>query len=98
MAHPEYSAPLLPVHVLCGWKVCYISEDYWRRHGRRPAVKVSLCLAADKVFGIPRYAETIEVGVGLLLLLLLLPVTAFDAVTTDFKGYMSVRSSKQFTC
>lgn len=25
-------------------------------------MKVSLCLAADKVFGIPRYAETIEVG------------------------------------
>jgi sulfide:quinone oxidoreductase len=43
-----------------GQKVCYISEDYWRCHGRRPAVKVSLCLAADKVFGIPRYAETIE--------------------------------------
>jgi hypothetical protein len=42
--------------------VCYISEDYWRRHGRRPDVKVSLCLAADKVFGIPRYAETIEVS------------------------------------
>lgn len=25
-------------------------------------MKVSLCLAADKVFGIPRYAETIEVS------------------------------------
>jgi hypothetical protein len=43
-------------------QVCYISEDYWRRHGRRPDVQVSLCLAADKVFGIPRYAETIQVG------------------------------------
>lgn len=44
-------------------QVCYISEDYWRRHNRRPDVKVSLCLPASKVFGIPRYAETIEVGV-----------------------------------
>lgn len=47
-------------------QVCYISEDHWRRHGRRPGdIKVSLCLAADKVFGIPRYAETIEVRRGL---------------------------------
>lgn len=48
-------------------QVCYISEDYWRRHGRRegpnPDVKVSLCLAAPTVFGIPRYAETIKVGI-----------------------------------
>lgn len=41
--------------------MCYISEDHWRRHGRREDINVTLCMPGDRVFGIPRYAETIEV-------------------------------------
>lgn len=43
-----------------GHKVCYIAEDQLRRAGKRPAVGVTLALAGDKVFGIPRYAATIQ--------------------------------------
>jgi sulfide:quinone oxidoreductase len=43
-----------------GHKVCYISEDHFRRAGRRGAIDVTLAMAGDKVFGVPRYAATIE--------------------------------------
>jgi NADPH-dependent 2,4-dienoyl-CoA reductase/sulfur reductase-like enzyme len=43
-----------------GHKVCYISEDHFRRAGRRPDVAVTLALAGDRIFGVPRYAETIQ--------------------------------------
>lgn len=40
--------------------MCYIAEDHFRREGRRPAVSVTLAMAADKIFGVPRYATTIQ--------------------------------------
>ncbi|KIY99789.1 sulfide quinone reductase-like protein [Monoraphidium neglectum] len=43
-----------------GHKVCYIAEDYLRREGRRGHVSVTLAMAADRMFGIPRYSQTIE--------------------------------------
>ncbi|KAI8470279.1 MAG: hypothetical protein J3K34DRAFT_421158 [Monoraphidium minutum] len=47
-----------------GHKVCYISEDNFRRRGLRegpePSVRVTLAMAGDKIFGIPRYAATIQ--------------------------------------
>ncbi|WIA37719.1 hypothetical protein OEZ86_014601 [Tetradesmus obliquus] len=43
-----------------GQKACYISEDYLRRQGRRDKVSVSFCTPAERIFGIPRYAATIE--------------------------------------
>jgi len=43
-----------------GHKVCYIAEEQFRRAGKRPAVGVTLALAGDKIFGIPRYAATIQ--------------------------------------
>lgn len=47
-----------------GHKVCYISEDHFRREGLRegpsPKVSVTLAMAGDKIFGIPRYAATIQ--------------------------------------
>jgi sulfide:quinone oxidoreductase len=43
-----------------GHKVCYIAEDAFRRRGVRGDVSVTLAMAADKIFGVPRYAETIS--------------------------------------
>ena len=44
--------------------MCYIAEDHFRREGLRPKVSVTLAMAADKIFGIPRYAATIQQVVG----------------------------------
>ena len=43
-----------------GQKACYLSEDYLRREGRRPAVDVTFCVPGEKILAIPRYMPTIE--------------------------------------
>ncbi|WIA22774.1 hypothetical protein OEZ85_001172 [Tetradesmus obliquus] len=43
-----------------GHKVCWLSEDYLRRHGRRPAVKVTYVTPSARVLGLQRYLPTIE--------------------------------------
>jgi sulfide:quinone oxidoreductase len=41
-------------------QVCYISEDHFRRAGTRKDINVTLAMAGDRIFGIPRYAATIQ--------------------------------------
>jgi hypothetical protein len=43
-----------------GHKACWLSEDYLRKHGRRPDVKVTYVTPSAKVLGLQRYLPTIE--------------------------------------
>lgn len=40
--------------------MCYISDDYLRRSGKRDKVQVTFASANDKIFGVPRYVNTIN--------------------------------------
>lgn len=56
-----FTHPNTPVK--CGGapqKICYLAEDYFRKHGVRDKVNVILCHAKDKIFEVQRYRETLE--------------------------------------
>lgn len=49
--------------VKCGGapqKICYLAEDYFRRHGVRDKIDVIFTLAGPRIFAIDRYREILE--------------------------------------
>ncbi len=40
-------------------KVMYLAEDFFRRAGLRDTVEIHFCTSAQKIFGIPKYAEAL---------------------------------------
>uniref|UniRef100_A0AC34GX22 Peptidase S1 domain-containing protein n=1 Tax=Panagrolaimus sp. ES5 TaxID=591445 RepID=A0AC34GX22_9BILA len=40
-------------------KICYIAEDYWRRHGKRDGIEVSYNTTLGKVFAVEKYANVL---------------------------------------
>ena len=40
-------------------KICYLAEDYWRKHGIRDKVEISYNTTLPKIFGIEVYAKSL---------------------------------------
>lgn len=40
-------------------KICYLAEDYWRKHGVRDNVKVVFASASGVIFSVPQYANSL---------------------------------------
>ena len=56
-----FTHPNTPVK--CGGapqKICYLAEDYFRKHGVRDHIDVVFCHAGAKIFAVDRYRETLE--------------------------------------
>ena len=56
-----FTHPNTPVK--CGGapqKICYLAEDYFRKHGVRDNINVVLCHAKDKIFAVEKYRKTLE--------------------------------------
>jgi len=41
-------------------KICYLAEDYFRRHGTRDAARVIFATAGRAIFGVPHYRAALE--------------------------------------
>lgn len=56
-----FTHPNTPVK--CGGapqKICYLAEDYFRKHGVRDQINVVLCHAGGNIFAVDKYRETLE--------------------------------------
>lgn len=56
-----FTQPSTPIK--CGGapqKICYLAEDYWRKHGVRDNIDVHFYLDTSSIFGIKKYARTLE--------------------------------------
>ena len=52
--------------VKCGGapvKICFLAEDYFRKHGIRDKCKVIFAVAMPRIFAVDRYARTLEAAV-----------------------------------
>lgn len=56
-----FTQPVMPIKCAgAPQKICYLAEDFFRRHNRRSSIDVRFCAQGPKIFGVAKYRDALE--------------------------------------
>ncbi len=56
-----FTQPAMPIKCAgAPQKICYLAEDYFRKHGYRSNIDVRFCAQGAAIFGVPKYKAALE--------------------------------------